>query len=57
VSTKFGGGGAERKRLLRKSWPILEDNIKIDLKETEWEVVDWVMCFRIWIFGGLWRTL
>jgi hypothetical protein len=35
-------GGAEGKRPLGSPKHRLEDNIKMDLKETGWEVVDWI---------------
>jgi hypothetical protein len=50
---KIFGGKTEGKRQLgcpRLRW---EDNIRMDLREVEWEVVDWILWLRIGTSGGL----
>jgi hypothetical protein len=43
----------EGRRLLGRHRHRWEDNIKIDLKEIEWEGMDWLILLRIGTSGGL----
>jgi hypothetical protein len=42
VKEKVFIGKLEQKRLYRRSRLTWEDNIKLDLREIGWEVVDWM---------------
>jgi hypothetical protein len=46
-------GKPEWKRSLGKCRRRWEDNIRLDLKEIEWEVVDWMHLAQVEISGGL----
>jgi hypothetical protein len=39
---KILGGKSEEKRPLGRRGRTLEDNIRMDLRDTEWEDVDWM---------------
>jgi hypothetical protein len=45
-------GKFEGKRPLRRTRCRLENNIRMDLRDIEWKVVDCIW-FRIWSSGGL----
>jgi hypothetical protein len=46
-------GMPEGKRPLGSPRRRLVDNIKMDLREIEWDGVDWILCLRIRTSGGL----
>jgi len=46
-------GKSEWERSLGKCRCRWEDNIRLDLKETEWEIVDWMHLAQVQTGGGL----
>jgi hypothetical protein len=46
-------GKPEGKRPLGRPRRRWEDNVKIDLRETGWDDIDWINLFRTGTSGGL----